>query len=167
MAIRNRTGVLRHAGGAIDFIQDLAKGYPTLFRNYQAMLPQEFATATWLYRLDGVTLSIDEGLMIGGVPFIRVYGCKPHDCGDDQVSLIFSTDGKVGAIKVRSQELTGGSRSSSVRTTRRCAASSTGISEHDPEKWIPVFRKIMLQEIGRDLEILMSENGEISPSPLA
>jgi hypothetical protein len=94
--------------GAIDFIQDLAKGYPTLFRNYQAMLPKEFADATWLYRLDGVTLSIDEGLMIGGVPFIRVYGCKPHSCGDDQVSLIFSTDGKVGAIKVRSQELTEG-----------------------------------------------------------
>ena len=58
--------------------------------------------------LDGVTLSIDEGLMIGGVPFIRVYGCKPHDCGDEQVSLIFSTDGKIGAIKVRSVELTGG-----------------------------------------------------------
>jgi hypothetical protein len=94
--------------GAIDFIQDLARGYPTLFRNYQAMLPTEYAKATWLYRLDGVTLSIDEGMMIGGIPFIRVYGCKPHDCGDEQVSLIFSTDGKVGAIKVRSLELTGG-----------------------------------------------------------
>ncbi len=46
--------------------------------------------------------------MIGGVPFIRVYGCKPHDCGDEQVSLIFSTDGKIGAVKVRSLELTGG-----------------------------------------------------------
>jgi hypothetical protein len=93
---------------AIDFIQDLPRGYPTLFRNYQAMLPPDFAKAAWLYRLDGVTLSIDEGLMIGGIPFIRVYGCKPHDCGDEQVSLIFSTDGKVGAIKVRSLELTGG-----------------------------------------------------------
>ena len=93
---------------AIDFIQDLARGYPTLFRNYQALLPKEFAKADWLYRLDGVTLSIDEGLMIGGVPFIRVYGCKPHDCGDEQVALIFSTDGKVGAVKVRSKELTGG-----------------------------------------------------------
>ena len=47
---------------AIDFIQDLARGYPTLFRNYQAMLPKEFAKATWLYRLDGITLSIDEEL---------------------------------------------------------------------------------------------------------
>ena len=94
--------------GAIDFIQDLAKGYPTLFRNYQAMLPAEFRSASWLYRLDGVTLSIDEGMMIGGIPFIRVYGCKPHDCGDEQVSLVFSTDGKIGAIKVRSLELTGG-----------------------------------------------------------
>jgi hypothetical protein len=93
---------------AIDFIQDLGKAYPTLFRNYQAMLPQEFAKASWLYRLDGVTLSIDEGLMIGGTPFIRVYGCKPHDCGDEQVSLIFSTDGKIGAIKVLSLELTEG-----------------------------------------------------------
>jgi hypothetical protein len=96
------------SAGAIDFIQDLARGYPTLFRNYQAMLPAEFAKATWLYRLDGITLSIDEGLMIGGIPFIRVYGCKPHDCGDEQVALIFSTDGKVGAIKVRSLELTEG-----------------------------------------------------------
>jgi hypothetical protein len=94
--------------GAIDFIQDLGKAYPTLFRNYQAMLPQAFAKASWLYKLDGVTLSIDEGLMIGGIPFIRVYGCKPHDCGDEQVSLIFSTDGKIGAIKVRSLELTEG-----------------------------------------------------------
>jgi hypothetical protein len=94
--------------GAIDFIQDLAKTYPTLFRNYQAMLPKEFAKIGWLYRLDGVTLSIDEGLMIGGVPFLRVYGCKPHDCGDEQVALVFSTDGKVGAVKVRSKELTGG-----------------------------------------------------------
>lgn len=94
--------------GAIDFIQDLARGYPTLFRNYQAMLPEEYRKASWLYKLDGVTLSIDEGLMIGGVPYIRVYGCKPHDCGEEQVSLIFSTDGKVGAIKVRSLELTGG-----------------------------------------------------------
>ena len=93
---------------AIDFIQDLAKGYPTLFRNYQAMLPPEFREASWLYQLDGVTLSIDEGMMIGGVPFIRVYGCKPHDCGDEQVSLVFSTDGKTGAIKVRSKELTEG-----------------------------------------------------------
>ena len=93
---------------AIDFIQDLAKGYPTLFRNYQAMLPPEFREASWLYKLDGVTLSIDEGMMIGGVPFIRVYGCKPHDCGDEQVSLVFSTDGKTGAIKVRSKELTEG-----------------------------------------------------------
>ena len=93
---------------AIDFIQDLAKGYPTLFRNYQAMLPPEFREASWLYKLDGVTLSIDEGMMIGGVPFIRVYGCKPHDCGDEQVSLVFSTDGKIGAIKVRSKELTEG-----------------------------------------------------------
>lgn len=93
---------------AIDFIQDLARGYPTLFRNYQALLPQEYAKAAWLYKLDGVTLSIDEGMMIGGVPFIRVYGCKPHNCGDEQVSLIFSTDGKVGAVKVRSLELTGG-----------------------------------------------------------
>jgi hypothetical protein len=93
---------------AIDFIQDLARGYPTLFRNYQAMLPEEYRKAAWLYKLDGVTLSIDEGMMIGGVPFIRVYGCKPHDCGDEQVSLIFSTDGKIGAIKVRSAELTGG-----------------------------------------------------------
>jgi hypothetical protein len=94
--------------GAIDFIQDLAKTYPTLFRNYQAMLPKEFAKIGWLYRLDGVTLSIDEGLTIGGVPFLRVYGCKPHDCGDEQVALVFSTDGKVGAVKVRSKELTGG-----------------------------------------------------------
>ena len=93
---------------AIDFIQDLGKAYPTLFRNYQALLPQEFHRASWLYKLDGVTLSIDEGMMIGGVPFIRVYGCKPHNCGDEQVSLIFSTDGKVGAVKVRSLELTGG-----------------------------------------------------------
>ncbi|MDQ8730189.1 hypothetical protein [Bradyrhizobium sp. LHD-71] len=93
---------------AIDFIQDLARAYPTLFRNYQAMLPAEFADATWLYRLDGVTLSIDEGMMIDGTPFIRVYGCKPHACGDEQVALIFSTDGKIGAIKVRSAELTGG-----------------------------------------------------------
>jgi hypothetical protein len=93
---------------AIDFIQDLAKGYPTLFRNYQAMLPPEFRDTSWLYKLDGVTLSIDEGMMIGGVPFIRVYGCKPHDCGDEQVSLVFSTDGKTGAIKVRSKELTDG-----------------------------------------------------------
>jgi hypothetical protein len=94
--------------GALDFIQDLARGYPTLFRNYQAMLPKEFAAATWLYRLDGITLSIDEGMMIEGVPFIRVYGCKPHACGDEQVSLIFSTDGKTGAVKVRSVELTAG-----------------------------------------------------------
>lgn len=94
--------------GAIDFIQDLAKGYPTLFRNYQAMLPPEFRNAAWLYKLDGVTLSIDEGLMIAGVPYIRVYGCKPHSCGDDQVSLIFSTDGKIGAVKVRSLDLTDG-----------------------------------------------------------
>lgn len=94
--------------GAIDFIQDLARGYPTLFRNYQSLLPPEFRNAGWLYKLDGVTLSIDEGMMIGGVPFIRVYGCKPHDCGDEQVSLIFSTDGKTGAIKVRSKELTDG-----------------------------------------------------------
>ena len=93
---------------AIDYIQDLAKGYPTLFRNYQAMLPQEFRNTAWLYKLDGVTLSIDEGMMIRGVPFIRVYGCKPHDCGDEQVSLIFSTDGKIGAIKVRSLALTDG-----------------------------------------------------------
>jgi hypothetical protein len=93
---------------AIDFIQDLARGYPTLFRNYQAMLPKEFTGAAWLYKLEGVTLSIDEGMMIGGVPFIRVYGCKPHSCGDDQVSLIFSTDGKIGAVKVRSLELTEG-----------------------------------------------------------
>ncbi len=93
---------------AIDFIQDLGKAYPTLFRNYQAMLPPEFRGASWLYKLDGVTLSIDEGMMIGGVPFIRVYGCKPHDCGDEQVSLVFSTDGKTGAIKVRSRELTEG-----------------------------------------------------------
>jgi hypothetical protein len=93
---------------AIDFIQDLAKAYPTLFRNYQKMLPAEYQDASWLYKLDGVTLSIDEGMMIGGVPFIRVYGCKPHDCGDEQVSLVFSTDGKTGAIKVRSKELTEG-----------------------------------------------------------
>lgn len=94
--------------GAIDFIQDLARAYPTLFRNYQAMLPVEFSKAAWLYRLDGITLSIDEGMMIGGIPFIRVYGCKPHDCGDEQVALIFSTDGKVGTVKVRSLELTDG-----------------------------------------------------------
>lgn len=92
----------------IDFIQDLPRAYPTLFRNYQAMLPKEFARAAWLYRLDGTTLSVDEGMWIGGVPFIRVYGCKPHSCGDDQVSLIFSTDGKIGTVKVRSLELTGG-----------------------------------------------------------
>jgi Inhibitor of vertebrate lysozyme (Ivy) len=72
------------------------------------MLPENFRHAAWLYRLDGVTLSIDEGMMIGGVPFIRVYGCKPHDCGGEQVSLVFSTDGKIGAVKVRSLELTGG-----------------------------------------------------------
>jgi hypothetical protein len=89
---------------AIDFIQDLPRAYPTLFRNYQAMLPEEFAKAAWLYRLDGTTLSIDEGML----PYIRVYGCKPHACGDEQVSLIFSTDGRIGAVKVRSRELTEG-----------------------------------------------------------
>ena len=96
------------SAGAIDFIQDLPRAYPTLFRNYQAMLPEEFATAAWLYRLDGTTLSIDEDMWIDGMPFIRVYGCKPHACGDEQVSLIFSTDGKIGAVKVRSRELTEG-----------------------------------------------------------
>ena len=94
--------------GAIDFIQDLAKGYPTLFRNYQAMLPEEFRHAAWLYKLDGVTLSIHEGDDDRRRAVHRVYGCKPHDCGGEQVSLVFSTDGKVGAVKVRSLELTGG-----------------------------------------------------------
>lgn len=92
---------------AIEFLQDVPKAYPTLFRSYQAMLPKEFAAQAWLYRLDGVTLSVEENVMIGGVPHLRVYGCKRHDCGDNQVSLIFSSDGKTGAIKLRS-ELTDG-----------------------------------------------------------
>lgn len=92
---------------AIEFLQDVPKAYPTLFRSYQAMLPKEFAAQAWLYRLDGVTLSVEENIMIDGVPHLRAYGCKRHFCGDNQVSLIFSSDGKTGAVKLRS-ELTDG-----------------------------------------------------------
>lgn len=92
---------------AIEFLQDVPKAYPTLFRSYQATLPKEFAAQPWLYRLDAVTLSVEENIMVGGVPHLRVYGCKRHFCGDNQVSLIFSNDGKTGTIKLRS-ELTDG-----------------------------------------------------------
>jgi len=92
---------------AIEFLQDVPKAYPTLFKHYQALLPKDFAGEAWLYRLDGITLSVEENLMIGGTPFLHVYGCKRHFCSDNQVSLIFSGDGKTGTVKLRS-ELTHG-----------------------------------------------------------
>ena len=91
----------------LEFLRDVPKAYPTLFRSYQAMLPKEFADQAWLYRLDAMTLALEENVMVGGVPYLRMHGCKWHDCGDNQIALIFSSDGKTGAIKLRS-ELTDG-----------------------------------------------------------
>jgi hypothetical protein len=94
------------AGAALarDYASDLMKTNPAAERSWRAIVPAEFRSRTWIYRLSGVETPV-EALNLHGRPFFAGNVCIPHDCGGNFVAFLIAADGREAFGELDSEAL--------------------------------------------------------------
>ena len=73
--------------------------YPAATARYQALLTPAQRRLPWLARFDGVTAPLHE-IDFGDHVMLMGWSCKPHDCGDNQVIVLFARDGSRAVARI-------------------------------------------------------------------
>jgi hypothetical protein len=80
------------AAPALSSTGRLAHDYPIAYRRYLAELPASLASLRWLRRLDEDLSTPIENVTVGGRPILKGSACVPHDCGANDLDLLFYAD---------------------------------------------------------------------------
>ena len=98
-----------HAYGQALYGVDVKMRFAKAFGAYRALLPPDFAKIPWVGQLKGVSAPVKTVATADG-PALLIWVCKPHDCGNNQVSVLTTLDGKRASALLQSQDLTAGEK---------------------------------------------------------
>jgi hypothetical protein len=125
----------RHAASRpIVYTADIPQAHPDIAALWLRQIAPSLRRMSWLSRFEGVTVPI-AAIDLAGRPLAWGMSCKPHDCGDNQVRVLFDPAGGriVGHLRLsgRADRWIG----APTPRERRCL-----LAEHDQEPGAPPDR---------------------------
>ncbi|MCC6920258.1 MAG: hypothetical protein IT548_13740 [Alphaproteobacteria bacterium] len=82
-----------------DYAYGLAAKQPAAFAAWQKLVPAAERQTKWIYALDATATPLVPET-VGGGPGLGGWACKPHDCGDNQLSFLLAEDGSRAVARV-------------------------------------------------------------------
>jgi len=92
--------------GASEYPWDFRKNSPKYFQTYLKLLPMQLKKTPWFGRFDGTGTPV-ERVSVNGKAYLAGGICKPHQCGDNNLTFLIEADGSRAVAMVRAVE-TGG-----------------------------------------------------------
>src|SRR3712207_5556481 len=92
--------------GMPDYPWDLRKKMPSHYQSYLKILPARLRRTAWFGRFDGTGMPVERVAVDSKVYFAGAI-CKPHECGDNYLTVMIEADGSRAVAMVKATE-TGG-----------------------------------------------------------
>lgn len=89
-----------------DYPFDIPKKHPAMLKAWRDVTPAKFKTTAWVWSFAGTATPL-EARVVGGKAFVLGTVCKPHDCGDNRMSLLIAKDGSAAYGLLKSPTLGG------------------------------------------------------------
>lgn len=85
---------------------DIPKKHPAMLTAWRAAAPAKFKAVAWVWSFAGTATPL-EARVLGGKAFVLGTVCKPHDCGDNRMSILIAKDGSAAYGLLKSPTLGG------------------------------------------------------------
>ena len=74
------------------YTADIPRAHPEIAAQWLRQIAPSLRRMSWIARFDGVTVPL-AAIDLAGRPLAWGMSCKPHDCGDNQVRVLFDPAG--------------------------------------------------------------------------